>query len=317
MSRRTPDGAAREDAHLRMDWLNYRHLYYFSVVARTGSVAKASRELRLTHPTVSAQLHVLESTLGAPLFRRSGRGLVLTEVGQTALRYATEIFDLGREFVDVVQRGVTPAGQRLVVGVSDVLPKPIVHRLLEPALRASDPVRVVCREDRTLADFLGDLTTHAVDLVLSDAPAGAEAPATLYSHLLGGCGTAIFGRRETAARLRRGFPRSLAGQPFIVPGVGAVLRRGIEQWFDDTGVRPRVVAEADDSSLAQILAANGHGVLAGPAVMAGDARRLYDLRVVGTIPGLRQRFYAVSAQRRITHPAIAAICHRARHDLFA
>ncbi|MGD9903954.1 MAG: LysR family transcriptional regulator [Dehalococcoidia bacterium] len=299
-----------------MDWLNYRHLYYFWVVARTGSVARASRELRLTHQTVSAQLRLLESSIGEALLRRAGRGLVLTEAGQVANRYAAEIFGMGRELVDVVQRGATPAAPRLVVGVTDFLPKPIVRRLLEPALGARPPIRVVCREDRTLADFLGELSTHGLDLVLADAPAGIDAPKRLVNHLLGECGTAIFAPPRDAARLRPGFPQSLSGQPFVVPGVGAALRRGLEHWLDTVDVRPRIVAEVDDSSLAQLLAAHGHGVIAGPAVMAEDARRLYDLRVVGSIPTLTQRFYGVSAPRRVVHPAIATIVDRARQALF-
>lgn len=299
-----------------MDWLNYRHLYYFWIVARTGSVAKASRELRLTHPTVSAQLHQLESSLGETLFRRQGRGLALTEAGHTAYRYASDIFGMGREFVDVIQRGAAPASPRLVVGVTDFLPKPLVLRLLQPALEGTPPVRVICREDRTLADFLGELSTHALDLVLSDAPAGIDAPTKLFNHLLGECGTTIFAAPRIAARLRAGFPQSLSNQPFVVPGTGAALRRGLEHWMDATDVRPRIVAEVDDSSLAQLLAAHGRGVIAGPSVMAADARRLYDLRVVGSIPAVKQRFYGVSAPRRAAHPVIASICERARQALF-
>lgn len=300
-----------------MDWLNYRHLYYFWVVARTGSIARASRELRLTHPTISTQLHLLESSLGEALFERAGRGLVLTEAGQTAYRYASEIFGMGREFVDVIQHGVAPAAPRLVVGVTDFLPKPIVLRLLEPALLARPAVRIVCREDRTLTDFLGELSTHALDLVLADAPAGVDAPMRLFNRLLGECGTTIFAAPRVAARLRPGFPQSLSGEPFVVPGARAALRRGLEHWLDTAGVRPRVVAEVDDSSLAQLLAAEGHGAIAGPSVMAADARRIYDLRVVGSIPALTQRFYAVSATRKVAHPAIALIGDRARQALFA
>jgi LysR family transcriptional activator of nhaA len=298
-----------------MEWLNYRHLYYFWVVARTGSVAHASRELRLTHPTVSTQLHQLEDILGEKLFRKSGRGLALTDVGQTTYRYANEIFGLGRELMDVVQRGAAPSSMRLAIGVTDFLPKSIVQQLLQPALRLKTPVRLICREDRTLADFLGELSMHALDLVLSDAPAGVDSPVKLFNHVLGECGTTIFGTARTAAALRRGFPRSLDGQPFVAPGRGAALRRAIEQWFDAQGVRPRIVAEVDDSGLGQVFAAMGLGLFAGPATIEGEARKRYDLRIVGAIPSLRQRFYAVTVQRRIRHPGVVAICAAARARL--
>jgi LysR family transcriptional activator of nhaA len=224
---------------------------------------------------------------------------------------------MGRELVDVMQRGARPMTPRLVVGVTDFLPKPIVLRLLEPALLGKPPTRVICREDRTLADFLGELATHALDLVLADAPAGVDAPTRLFNHLLGECGTSIFATSRVATRLRPGFPQSLVSQPFVVPGARAALRRGLEHWMDAHDLRPQIVAEVDDSSLAQILAAQGHGIIAGPSVMAADARRLYDLRVVGSIPTLRQRFYAVSTPRRVAHPAIAAIVAHARQTSFA
>jgi len=299
-----------------MEWLNYHHLYYFWVVGRTGSVAAASRELRLTHPTISAQIHQLEDIIGEKLFRRAGRGLALTDVGHVAFRYANDIFGLGREFMDVVKRRSTPQVMRLAIGVTDVLPKSIVQRLLEPVLRMEGPLRLICREDRSLTDFLGELSMHALDLVLADAPAGVGSPLRLFNHLLGDCGTTIYGSARVAASLRRRFPRSLDGARFLVPGVNAALRREIEQWFDTQGIRPQVVAEVDDSCLLQVLAASGHGVFAGPSAMASDARAQYGLRPVGTIPTLRQRFYAISVERRLRHPGAVAICQNARDEYF-
>jgi LysR family transcriptional activator of nhaA len=298
-----------------MEWLNYHHLHYFWVVARTGSVAAASRELRLTHPTVSAQIHQLEGVLGERLFRRVGRGLVLTDVGHTAFRYANDIFGLGREFMDVVKGRDTARFMRLAVGVTDVLPKSVVQRLLEPAWKADANLRLICREDRTLQDFLSELSEHALDLVLADAPAGTGSPLKLFNHLLGECGTTVFAAPRTAAALRRRFPRSLDGAPFLLPGVNAVLRRSIEQWFDVHGLRPRIVAEVDDSGLAQVLAAGGHGVFAGPSAMESDARTQYGLRVVGTIPSVLHRFYAISVERRLRHPGVLAICRRPGGDI--
>lgn len=300
-----------------MEWLNYHHLYYFWVVARTGSVAAASRELRLTHPTVSAQIHQLEGIIGEQLFRRAGRGLALTDVGQVAFRYANDIFGLGREFMDVVKRRSTPTSMRLAVGVTDFLPKSIVERLLEPALRLETPPYLICREDRSLQEFLKELSVHALDLVLSDEPAGTGAPAKLFNHLLGECGTTIVGSTSVSASLRRHFPKSLDGAPFLMPGVNAAIRRGLEQWFDTQAIRPRVVAEIDDGALSKVLAANGHGVYACPSVMEGDARQRYGLRAVGTIPSLKNRFYAISVEQRLRHPGAVAICEGARSEYFA
>jgi LysR family transcriptional activator of nhaA len=300
-----------------MEWLNYHHLYYFWVVARTGSVAAASRELRLTHPTVSAQIHQLEGIIGERLFKRAGRGLALTDVGQTAFRYASEIFGLGREFMAVVKRGATPQSMHLAIGVMNCLPKSIVQRLLEPALHMAPPPYVVCREDRSLQEFLKELSLHALDLVLSDEPAGAGAPVKLFNHLLGECGTTILGSSSVAASLRKRFPQSLEGAPFLMPSVNAALRRGLEPWFVAQGIRPRVVAEIDDGSLSKVLAAGGYGVYACPSVMEDDARRRYGLRAVGTIPSLKNRFYAISVEQRLRHPAAVAICESARSEYFA
>jgi LysR family transcriptional activator of nhaA len=233
-----------------------------------------------------------------------------------AFRYANDIFGLGREFMDVVRRRSTPQVMRLAVGVTDSLPKSIVQRLLEPALRMDGPVRLICREDRALADFLDELSMHALDLVLADAPAGVGSPPKLFNHLLGDCGTTIYGSARVAASLKRGFPRSLDGARFLVPGVNAALRREIEQWFDSQGIRPQVVAEVDDSCLLQVLAASGHGVFAGPSVMEVDARAHYGLRSVGTIPTLRQRFYAISVEQRLRHPGVVAISQNARDEYF-
>lgn len=299
-----------------MEWLNYHHLYYFWVVARTGSVSAASRELRLTHPTVSAQIHQLEGIIGERLFQRAGRGLALTDVGQTAFRYANEIFGLGREFMAVVKRGATPPSMRVAIGVVDCLPKSIVQRLLEPALHMEPRPYVICREDRSLQEFLKDLALHALDLVLSDEPAGIGAPVKLFNHLLGECGTTILGSASVAASLRKGFPHSLEGAPFLLPGVNAALRRSLAHWFVSEGIRPRVVGEIDDGSLSKVLAAEGHGVYACPSVMVADARRRYGLRTVGTIPSLKNRFYAISVERRLRHPGAVAICENAKSEYF-
>ena len=299
-----------------MEWLNYHHLLYFWTVAREGTIARASEELRLAQPTISGQIRRLEEVLHEKLFVRRGRNLVLTDVGRVVFRYADEIFSIGRELMDTVKGRATGRPIRLVVGVSDDLPKSIVHRILEPAFRIEEQVRVVCREDRSTEAFLGELAVSAVDVVLSDAPAGPGTPIRAFSHLLGECGTAFVAAPDLARSARRRFPRSLDGAPFLLPGGSSVLRRTLEQWFASQDIRPRIVAELDDPALAKIMGEAGLGVFAVPAVVETEVLERYKLLRVGRAEDLRQRFYAISVERRIRNPAVAAICEGARKDIF-
>ena len=299
-----------------MEWLNYHHFLYFWVVAKEGSIVRASKELRLAHPTISAQIHRLENVLGEKLFERQGRGLVLTDFGRVALRYAEEIFSLGREFLETAKGRPSGRPIRLVVGISDALPKSIVYRILEPAFRLKEQVRVVGREDRSTEAFMGELAMHAVDVVLSDAPAGPGSSVRAFSHLLGECGTAFFAAPELAKSCRKRFPRSLDGVPFILPGGNSGLRRELEQWFDSLEVRPKVVAELDDPALAKVVGEAGLGVFAVADVAEKDVRQRYKVQLVGRVQELRQRFYAISLERKIRHPAVVAISEAARTSIF-
>lgn len=300
-----------------MEWLNYHHFFYFWSVAKTGSIAAASKELRLAHPTVGAQIHRLESVLGVKLFARRGRNLVLTDAGRVAFRYADEIFSLGREFVDTVKGRSAGEPLRLVVGVSDVLAKSVVHRILEPAFRLQEPVRVVCREDRSTEAFLGELAVHAVDVVLSDAPAGPGSPIRAFSHPLGECGSVFLAAPELARRCRRKFPGSLDGVPFLLPASDSTFRRAMNEWLSTHAIRPKIVAELDDAALATVLGEAGLGVFAAPEVVEKEIRRRYRVELVGRTQEVRQRFYAISVERKIRHPAVAAICEVARKHIFA
>ena len=300
-----------------MEWLNYHHFLYFWVVAKEGSIARASQELRLAHPTISGQIHRLEEALGEQLFTRKGRSLVLTEVGRVAFRYADEIFSLGREFLDTVKGRASGQPLRLVVGVPNVLPKTMVHRMLEPAFRLTETVRVICREDRSTEAFLGELAVHAVDVVLADAPAGPGAAVRAFNHLLGESSTTFFAAPQLAKSYRRRFPRSLDGVPFLMPGGNSMLRRLLEQWFASQDIRPQVVGELDDPALAQVLGEAGLGVFAVPHVAEEDVRQRYKVQLVGRAEALQQRFYAISVERKISHPAVIAICEAARQHIFA
>jgi LysR family transcriptional activator of nhaA len=300
-----------------MEWLNYHHLLYFWVVAKEGSIARASQQLSLAHPTISGQIHRLEQVLGVELFLRKGRGLVLTDEGRVAFRYAEDIFSLGREFLETIKGRPSGRPMTLVVGVSDVLAKSVVYRMLEPAFRLSEDVRVVCRADRSTEAFMAELAANALDVVLSDTPAGSGSPVKAFSHPLGECGTVLFASPELAASCRRRFPDSLDGVPFLFPGANSTLRRSLDEWFDSHGVRPKVVAEMDDAALAAELGEQRVGVFAAPNVVEREVRKRYKVHVVGHIEDVRQRFYAISLDRKIRHPAVMAICEIARTRIFA
>jgi len=300
-----------------MEWLNYHHLQYFWMVAKHGSITRASELLGLAHPTISGQIHRLEQMLGHKLFVRSGRNLVLTETGRTTFRYADEIFSLGQELQDSVKGRTTGQPLRLVVGVSDVIAKSMVHKMLEPAFQLRDKVRVICREARSADAFMGELAVHAIDVVLADAPAGPGTPVRTFSHPLGDCGSSFFASATLARKCRRGFPRSLDNTPIILPGSDSTFRRALEEWFQSRQLRPDIIAELDDLALASVLGEKGLGVLAAPDLIAKELRQRYGLELVGRADDIRQRFFAISVERKIKNPAVAAICEVARNKLFA
>lgn len=287
------------------------------MVAKHGSITRASAELRLAHPTISGQIRLLEEVLGEKLFARSGRNLVLTDSGRVAFRYADEIFALGQEFQDALKGRTAGRPVKLVVGVSDVIAKSIVHRILEPAFQLRENVRIVCREARSPDDFMAELAVHAVDVVLADAPVGAGTPVRTFSHPLGECGSSFFASPRLAVRCRKGFPRSLHGVPVLLPSSNSTFRRGLDRWFQSHDIRPQIVAELDDLALASILGEKGIGVLAAPDVIASELKKRYALQLVGRAEDIRQRFFAISVERKIRHPAVAAICEVARKKIFA
>ncbi|MFO1466460.1 MAG: transcriptional activator NhaR [Steroidobacteraceae bacterium] len=299
-----------------MKRLNYQHLLYFWTVVRAGSLTRACDELRLSPPTVSTQLRQLEQRLGTPLLERSGRRLTPTEAGKLVFRYAGEIFGLGRELLDTLEQRPTGQPMRLVVGVDDVLPKEIARRLIEPALALDVPVRLVCRE-AGLERLLADLAVHEIDVVLSDAPMMPSLSVRAYNHHLGTCGVEWLGAPALAAARRRGFPRSLAGAPVLLPTADTDLRRSLAQWFERFDLRPQIVGEFEDYALLREFGRAGRGLFPAPSVLAAQLRREGGLRLVGTAEGARSAFYAISGERRIKHPAVVAICESARRELFA
>jgi LysR family transcriptional activator of nhaA len=300
-----------------VEWLNYHHLLYFWTVAREGSIARACERLHLAQPTISAQIRALEKSLGEPLFERSGRRLVLTEVGRLVYRYADEIFTLGRELRDTIKgRPVGGRPLRLRVGVADALPKQVAYRLLEPALRLDEPLQIICFEGKP-DSLLADLALHALDIVLSDTPLGPGAKVRAFSHQLGECGVTVMGTPAVIQRLQGEFPASLNDAPMLLPTDNTTLRRSLEQWFDGLGLRPRIVAEFEDTALLKVFGQAGLGLFVIPSVVEAEVRQQYQVEVVGRTEAIRERFYAISIERKLKHPAVLAISEVARRELFA
>lgn len=299
-----------------MEWVNYHHLLYFWVVAREGGLVPAGKVLRLSHPTLSAQIHTLEAQLGEQLFMKQGRKLALTEMGRVVYRYADEIFTLGREMLDTVKGRSTAQGLRLDVGIANVVPKLIVRQLLQPALTLAQPVRLVCHEDK-YEKLLADLALHVLDIVISDAPVPPGGSVRAFHHLLGETGISFFGSKPLATRYKRGFPQSLDGAPMLLPLENLTLRRLLNQWFERTGIQPRVVAEFEDSALLHVFGGDGVGIFAAPSVVEEQVIEQSGVQLIGRSDQVRERFYAISVERRIKNAAVVAICDTARHELFA
>jgi len=297
-----------------MEWLNYHHLFYFWLAAKEGGISRAAKKLRLAQPTLSAQIRALGDSLGGELFERRGRGLVLTELGTVVFRHAEEIFGIGRDLLDAVKGRSSGRLQRLVVGVADVLPKLAVYRMLEPAFHLEDAVRVVVRED-TSERLVAALGSHELDLVLSDTPLSPSSATRAFNHLLGESGTTFFAAPKLAAKLGRGFPRSLDAVPVVMPGAESAMRRELDGWLDAQDVHPVVVAEVDDSALAKVLGQAGLGVFVGPTAIEDEVGEQYGVKIVGRVPALRERYFAISLERRIRHPGVLAISSAARQLL--
>jgi LysR family transcriptional regulator, transcriptional activator of nhaA len=295
--------------------LNYRHLEYFWHVAREGGVTAASRLLHVGQPAISSQIHKLERALGEKLFVRTGRKMVLTEVGRVVFGYADEIFSLGRDLKDAVD-GLPGRGPlRLTVGVVDSLPKLMAHRLVMPALAEFEHLRLELTSG--LPDGLfAALAVHNLDLVLSDSPLPATVDVKAYNHFLGDCQVVLMGAPEIASRYREGLPECLDNGPILMPGFHSNLRRHLLRWYRDHGLEPRVVGEINDSGVLKVFGQRGIGMFAVPTAVETDVARQYNVERITLLEGVREEYYAISAERRIRNPAVAAITAAARGGLF-
>lgn len=294
-----------------MEWFSYQHLFYFWTVAREGSIVAACKKLHLTQPTISAQIQALEAALGETLFNRIGKRLVLTGEGQLAVRYAEEIFSLGREFLDTLKGRPTGRRPLLRVGVVDVIPKPIVRDILDPVYRGFAEMRLICREEKADVLFL-ELAAQKLDILITDAPLGPGAKIKAFNHLLGESGMTFFATRALAAKIRKGFPGSLDGAAMIVPMDNTVLRRSLDQWLDANRIKPKIIGEFQDSALLDAFGMSGRGVFLGPTLGEADMRRRFGVSVAGRTQEVRAEYYVISPERKVRHPAVAHLLDAAR-----
>ncbi len=289
-----------------MDWLNYHHLYYFWLAANEGSIAQAAEFLKLSPPTISKQLHQLEQSLGGKLFTRAGRGLLLTDFGQMVLRHAEEIFSAGRDLEEAIRGRVENRPLPFIVGMPDVLPKLICHRLLRPAFEIGVPLHLICHEGRH-DELLTDLAAHRLDLVLSDSPSSPTLSFRTFNHTLTECGLTFFAHCDLAEKYVNGFPRSLDNAPMLLPTSRTSLRRDLEQWFYTEGLCPQIVAEFQDSGLMKVFGQDGMGIFPAPTMIEAEVSRQYDVCIVGRIDDVRARYFAISVERKLRHPAVVAV----------
>lgn len=297
--------------------MNYKHLHYFMQVAKLGGVLRASEQLHLSPQTISGQVQLLEEALGVPLFAKSGRGLALTEAGRMVLGYAEDIFSIGAELEEAVRD--YPRKGRLLefrVGVADAVPKSIACRLIEPAAQVPEPVRIVCREWK-LDTLLGELALHRLDLVIADAPIPQAVSVRAFNHRLGSCGVSFFAAQALLESCKGRFPGCLDGAPLIMPAAESAVGQRLRTWLQARSLHPRVVGECDDSALAKEFGRRGMGIFVGPTVLARDIEKQYGVRALGAAPEVAEEFFAISIERRITHPCVTAITTAARNELFA
>jgi LysR family transcriptional activator of nhaA len=300
---------------MKTSGLNFRHLYYFWVVAKEGSVTRAAERLDVAVQTISAQLGLLEQSVGKSLLAPQGRRLVLTEAGRVALGYADQIFLLGEQMQEALMSSDIEQAMRLTVGISDSVPKLISARLLEATLSLQQKVRLVCYEDN-FESLLGDLSVHKLDVVLTDRPVPSGTTLRVFSHLLGESELMLFGVPELAAAYRNKFPIGLSAAPLLLPTRNNAVRGRIDHWFETHELRPNVVGEFDDNALLNTFGRNGLGLFPASSALVADVEKQFGAVPVGELAGVREQFYAISNERKIKHPAIEAILSAFQGKIF-
>lgn len=297
--------------------MNYKHLHYFVHVAQAGSVTRASKLLHLTPQTISGQIQLLEESLGTELFEKSGRGLTLTDAGRVVLGYAEDIFSLGNELKTALSaRHVLERVLEFKVGVVNAISKSIAYRLIEPAMRVAAPVRVVCRES-TLESLLADLAVHQLDLVIADSPLTSAVSVRAFNHRLGASTVSIFASPALRALHPASFPACLNEAPLLMPSGASASASPLRDWFRSMALQPRVVGEFDDSALAKEFGRRGVGFFVAPTVLTAEIEAQHGVQEVGVVATVSVEYFAISVERRVTHPCVIAITNSARGELFA
>lgn len=298
-----------------MEWLNYHHLFYFWMTVKIGTMSGAAEALHLARPTITAQIRELEKSFGQKLFEKQGRGLVLTEFGTKVNQFADEIFKIGHELKEYVKTGHSGNRKRFVVGLPDVVPKHIAFELLKPALHVPERPRTVCYEGK-FNDLLADLAVHKLDLIISDAPAPPTAEYKLYTHKLGECGLSMLAVPSMAKKYRKGFPDSLTDAPMLLPTDHTAVRRSLDIWMEEREIFPEIIAEFEDSALLKVFGQHGEGIFPIPTAIENLIKKQFGVHLVGRIPEVKDRFYAISAEKRIQHDATLLVMRQAHNKLF-
>lgn len=301
-------------AHLMAN-LNFKHLRYFWMVAKSGGIARASEQLHLTPQSISGQLGELEDSLGVKLLRRIGRGLELTDMGRRIFSYADEIFALGDELLEVASDQGVKKSLPFRIGIADSVPKSVAYRVVEPALRLGEPVRLICREGQ-LASLLAEMAIHRLDLVIADRPMPTNLNVRGYNHLLGESDLTVFATPALAQSLSGNFPALLDKAPFLLPGEDVAMRPKLVQWFEAQHLYPRIVGEFNDSALLKAFGQAGAGLFAAPTAIADYVSRQYGVQAVGSIDSVAEQLYAITTERRLTHPGIVAIVKATQREFF-
>ena len=298
--------------------MNFKHLHYFWVTAKAGGVVKAGEQLHITPQTLSGQIKLLEERLGRKLFRKSGRNLELTDDGRVALRYADDIFSLGQELEQALRarRAGGAQASEFRVGIEDALAKTVAYRLLEPSLHLPDPVRLICVEGQ-FNDLMAQLALHRIDLVLSDQPLTSRLSVKAYNHPLGSSSMSFYASPGLRQTLKAPFPACLNGAPMLVPGGTSSVRPQFEAWLTRHQLQPRVVGEFNDGALMKAFGREGGGIFLSPSVCEAETSEQYGVHIIGRSEEITESFYAISAERRITHPAVRAITRAAKGELFS
>lgn len=298
-----------------LNQLNFHHLFYFWTVATEGSIQGAAAKLRLAHPTISSQIKLLEGQLGHKLLRRHGRGVVLTEEGELVFQYAGDIVASGNELLAAMAQDAPLRPSKVVVGVTEGMPKLIVRKLLDPALQVSENVHLVLEEDR-VDRLLAQLAIHQLDLVLSDVPVPDSVDVKAFNHRLGECGLSFLATRALRKQLKGKFPQNLDGAPMLLPTPRSAVRRSLDAYFRSEGIRPKIVAEVADSAMLKVLGSDGLGVFPVASVIEASAKEQFSVVSVGRTDAIREAFYVISTERRVRNPAVLAICTTARTEIF-